>query len=608
VEIAQGKFVNSPREMPGVTLMDHHPVVIVGAGPAGLTAAYELVRRDIRPIVLEKADKVGGLARTESYRGYHFDIGGHRFFTKSEEVQRLWQDMLGEDFLKASRLSRIYYRGRFFDYPLDFFNTLSNLGILESLLILLSYFRAQLWPYSEEETFEQWVTNRFGRRLYETFFQTYTEKVWGIPCHEIRSEWAVQRIKGLSLTTAVANALLGTNQARSLINEFHYPVLGPGMMWQRFREVVEDHGGQVLLDTDAIRFRREGQHIKSVVARRDGRTIEIAGEHFITSVPLTELIARLDPPPPADVLQAAGKLDYRAFIIVELIVDQANLFSDNWIYVHSPEVKVGRIQNFKNWSAAMVCDPYKTSLGLEYFCTEGDDIWTMPDDELIALATDELALLGLANTEDVEDGVVLRQPRAYPVYDSEYHEQRQVLKDFLLTIDNLQTIGRNGMHRYNNMDHSMHTGILAVQNVLGADHDLWEANEEEGYLEEDEETQTGQLIPEEVLVRAFARLDKLAFGVAVGAVSGLLVFLATVWLIVKGGDVAGPTLSLLGQYFLGYTVTIKGAFIGSGYAFVCGFLFGWLFAYLRNLFLAFYVYRVRKRAELLSLRDFLDHS
>ena len=473
--------------------MHHHPVVIIGAGPAGLTAAYELVRQGIRPIVLEKADKVGGLARTETYKGFRFDIGGHRFFTKDQEVQRLWREMLGDDLLQVSRLSRIHYRGRFFDYPLNLINTFSNLGIVESLHILLSYLRAQVRPYPKEETFEQWVTNRFGRRLYETFFRTYTEKVWGLPCDEIQAEWAAQRIKGLSLTTAVANALLGANQAKSLINEFHYPVLGAGMMWQRFRQAVENRGGQVLLNTEAIRFRREGDHIESVAARRDERTIEIPGEHFISSIPLAELITLLDPPPLADVLRAAGKLNYRAFVIVGLIVDRADLFPDNWIYVHSPEVKVGRIQNFNNWSVAMVCDPQKTGLGMEYFCNEGDDLWTMFDAELIALATDELALLGLADTEDVEDGVVLRRPKAYPVYDSEYHEQRQVLKDFLLTIDNLQTIGRNGMHRYNNMDHSMRTGMLAVQNLLGADHDLWEANEEGGYLEEDKEAGAGNL-------------------------------------------------------------------------------------------------------------------
>ena len=586
----------------------NHPIVIIGAGPAGLTAAYELVKRDLRPILLEKADKVGGVARTETYKGYRFDIGGHRFFTKVQEVRRLWQEMLGQDFLKVPRLSRIYYQGRFFNYPLDFFNALSNLGIVESLLILLSYFKARLWPYPQEETFEEWMTNRFGQRLFKTFFKTYTEKLWGIPCHKIQADWAAQRIKGLSLTTAVANALLGTSHAKTLINEFHYPVLGPGMMWQRFREVVESHGGQVHLNTEVVRFRREGRHVKSIIAQHDGKMIEVSGEHFISSMPLTELIARLDPPPPADVVRAARKLNHRAFVIVGLIVDRADLFPDNWIYVHSPEVKVGRIQNFKNWSAAMVPDPRKTSLGMEYFCNEGDDIWSMSDGELISLAANELAVLGLADTEDVEEGVVLRQPKAYPVYDGEYHKQRQVLKDFLLTIDNLQTIGRNGMHRYNNMDHSMRTGMLAVQNVSGANHDLWEVNEEGEYLEEDRKVKTEQLVTEEILARTFARLDKLAFGIALGSVSGLLVSLATMWLVVKGGDVVGPNLSLLGQYFLGYTMTVKGAFIGFGYAFVWGFLLGWSFAYLRNLFLAFYVYRVKKRVELLSLRDFLDHS
>jgi protoporphyrinogen oxidase len=590
--------------------MNHHPVVIIGAGPAGLAAAYELIQRDIRPVVLEKADTVGGLARTETYKDYRFDIGGHRFYTQLEMVQRLWEKMLGEDLLKVPRLSRILYRGRFFSYPLDVFNTLSNLGLIESSLILLSYLKVQLRPYPKEETFEQWVANRFGQRLYQMFFQTYTEKVWGIPCHSIQAEWAAQRIKGLSLRSAVSNALWRTDDAKSLIREFHYPVLGPGMMWQRFQEAVESRGGQVWLGAEAMRLERDDGRITAVLAQRDGDgdVHRMTADHVISSMPLAELITRLDPLPSDDVIRAVGKLSYRDFILVGLIVNRADLFPDNWIYVHSPEVKVGRIQNFKNWSVAMAPDPSKTSLGMEYFCTEGDDTWSMPDAELIALATDELALLGLADAKDVEDGIVLRQPKAYPVYDSEYHEQRRVLKDFLLTIDNLQTIGRNGMHRYNNMDHSMLTGMLAVQNALGANHDLWEANEEEGYLEEDKEAKAGQLIPGKVLVQTFARLDKLAFGIAVGSVAGLLVFLATVWRVVKDGDVVSSNLSLLGQYFLGYTVTVKGAFIGLGYALVWGFLFGWLFAYLRNLFLALYVYRVKKRAGLLSLRDFLDPS
>ncbi len=464
--------------------MNRHPIVIIGAGPAGLSAAYELVERDIRPIVLEKADEVGGLARTEIYKGYRFDIGGHRFFTKVEAIQRLWQEVLGEDFLKVPRLSRIYYQGRFFNYPLDFFNALSNLGIVESLLILLSYFKARLWPYREEETFQQWMVNRFGQRLFKTFFQTYTEKVWGIPCHMIQADWAAQRIRGLSLMAAVSNALFGTNRAKTLINEFYYPVLGPGMMWQRFREIVESQGGQIHLNTEVIRFRREGRRIKSIIAQHDEKKIEISGEHFISSMPLTELIARLDPPPPTDVVRAARKLNYRAFIIVGLIVDRADLFPDNWIYVHSPEVKVGRIQKFKNWSPAMVPDPQKTSLGMEYFCTEGDDTWTMSDAELIELATGELASLGLADAGEVVDGVVFRQPGAYPLYDRDYRKHVEVIQRFLATMDNLQTIGRNGMHRYNNQDHSVLTGMLAVRNLLGEDHDLWSVNTEQSYYEE----------------------------------------------------------------------------------------------------------------------------
>jgi protoporphyrinogen oxidase len=464
--------------------MSNQHLVVIGAGPAGLTAAYEAVRQGLRPTVLEKADRVGGLARTETYKGYRFDIGGHRFYTKVNEVQRLWQEMLGEDFPVMPRLSRIYYQGRFFNYPLDPFNALSNLGLIESFLILLSYLKTQLRPLPEEETFEQWVTNRFGHRLFKTFFQTYTEKVWGIPCHQIQADWAAQRIKGLSLTAAVSDALFGANNAKSLIKEFHYPRLGPGMMWQRFQGWIERQGGQVSLNTEAVRVRREGDRIRGIIAQEDEKTLEVPGEHFISSMPLAKLIARLDPPPPADVLQAAERLNYRAFVIVGLIVDRADLFPDNWIYVHSPKVRVGRIQNFKNWSAAMVPDPGRTSLGMEYFCNEGDETWTMSDAKLIQLATRELDSLELARAGDVVDGVVFRQPKAYPVYDREYRKHVQVIQRFLATVDNLQTIGRNGMHRYNNMDHSMLTGALAVRNLRGGDHDLWQVNTESSYYEQ----------------------------------------------------------------------------------------------------------------------------
>ncbi len=461
-----------------------HSVVIIGAGPAGLTAAYELLKHGIKSVVLEKADKVGGIARTEVYKDYRFDIGGHRFYTKVEEVKQLWQEVLGEEFLKVPRLSRIYYRGKFFNYPLSAFNALSNLGIVESVLILLSYFKAKLWPNPEEKTLDQWVTNRFGSRLYKIFFKTYTEKVWGIPCNKIQAEWAAQRIKGLSLKSAVLNALFGSNDTKTLIKEFDYPVLGPGLMWQRFQEAVERKGSEVCLNTKVTRVQREGTEIKSITVQENGKVRQITGEHFISTMPVTLLVNRLDPPAPDEVIQAAKSLNYRNFIIVSLIIDAKDLFPDNWIYVHSSEVKVGRIQNFKNWSAAMVPDPNKTCLGMEYFCSDGDEIWTMSDSELLDLATSEVAKLGLADENIVEDGVVLRQAKAYPVYDRDYRQHLQVIQNYLAKFDNMQTIGRNGMHRYNNQDHSMLTGMLAVRNLLGENHNLWEVNTERSYYEE----------------------------------------------------------------------------------------------------------------------------
>ena len=465
--------------------MNHSPTIIIGAGPAGLTAAYQLVKRNIRPIVIEKSNQVGGLARTEDYKGYRFDIGGHRFFTHLQEVEQLWEEVLGEEFIKVARLSRIYYQGRYFNYPLNIFNTLSNLGIVESLLILLSYFKAKLWPHPEEKTFEHWVINRFGQRLYQKFFKTYTEKVWGILCTTIQADWAAQRIKGLSLKTVVSNALFSNNhnRAKTLIHEFHYPVLGPGIMWQRFQELVEGQGGVTHLNSEVVRFKLKGNRIQEVSLIQGEKTIGIPGENFFSSIPLTELIFRLDPPAPNEVLVAAHHLTYRSFVLVGLIINRGDLFPDQWIYVHSPEVKVGRIQNFRNWSPKMVPDPKKTSLGMEYFCTEGDEIWRMPDTELLELAKRELVHLGMAEAAEVEDGVVYRQPKAYPVYNNDYQQHLQVIQRFLVTIENLQTIGRNGLHRYNNQDHSMFTGMLAVENILGANHDLWELNKNQEYLE-----------------------------------------------------------------------------------------------------------------------------
>ncbi|MBN1568495.1 MAG: NAD(P)/FAD-dependent oxidoreductase [Acidobacteria bacterium] len=460
-------------------------VLIIGAGPAGLTAAYESLKKNVHPILIEKSGLVGGIARTELYKGFRFDIGGHRFFTHFEEIQRLWEEVLQKDFIKVPRISRIYYKKRFYKYPLSLFNTISNLGALEGLLILFSYIRAKLRPHSREDTFEEWVTHRFGRRLYRTFFKTYTEKVWGIPCSEIRSDWAAQRIKGLSLRSVIYDALVRSSQngTKTLIREFHYPVFGPGMMWESMQKRIEEQGGEVFLKTEAIRLQRSENRIGTVSAKREGKEISLSGESIISSMPLVDLIHLMDPPPPDEVLKAADRLRYRDFILVGLILNKPGIFPDNWIYVHSPEVKVGRIQNFINWSSAMVAHQGKTSLGMEYFCYEGDALWSTPDAELIQLAKEELQKLKLAPATSVEDGIVFRQPKAYPVYNNDYRENTDIIRRFLGTIDNLQTIGRNGLHRYNNQDHSMLTAIMAVGNLLGQSNDIWAANTEPSYYE-----------------------------------------------------------------------------------------------------------------------------
>ena len=458
-------------------------VVVVGGGPAGLTTAYELQKRGVAPLVLERDHIVGGLARTETFKGFHFDIGGHRFYTKVGEVQRLWEEMLGDDFVTVSRLSRIHYKDRFLRYPLEGFNALANLGSVESLRVVSSYLHAQIRPSQREDTFEDWVANRFGRRLYETFFKRYTEKVWGIPCDTISADWAAQRIKGLSLGAAVRNALFGTNGVKSLVEEFQYPRLGPGMMWERFQREIERRGGEVRLNAEVLRFHRSGARITGATVRYAGGTEVVSGDSFISSMPITHLVQRIEGVPDG-VLAAARQLHYRAFVLVGLIVGRATLFPDNWIYIHTPEIRAGRIQNFKNWSGAMVPDAASSGIGVEYFCSEGDSLWRMADADLVELAKRELAQLRLVEPGEVEEGVVYRHPMAYPVYASGYASQLETVRRFLATIENLQTIGRNGMHRYNNQDHSMLTGMLAVRNLFGESHDLWQVNTERSYAEE----------------------------------------------------------------------------------------------------------------------------
>jgi protoporphyrinogen oxidase len=468
-------------------------LAIIGAGPAGLTAAYEAIRLDptLKPVVFEASDKVGGIARTVVHKKNRFDIGGHRFFTKVPEIEALWREVLGQDLIRVERLSRIYYRGKFYSYPLRVTNALGNLGLHESVQILLSYLKWQVKPHPIEENLEQWVINRFGGRLFQHFFRSYTEKVWGLPCSEIRADWAAQRIKNLSLLKAIWNALTGANNTTSLIDRFDYPRLGPGMMWETMRDRIVERGGTVFMGSQAERFLRQGNRVTEIIiaeaGERDGNQPnygDFAADHFISSMPLRDLVFAFEPTPPIEVIEAAHKLRYRDFLIVALILDDPDPFPDNWIYVHSPDVKVGRIQNFKAWSPDMVADPATTSIGLEYFCHEGDGLWCSSDDELIERAASELERLGLADHSKIIDSCVVRQPKAYPVYDANYREAVETIRNWLDGLENFQTVGRNGMHRYNNQDHSMLTASLAVRNILGETHDLWNVNLERSYHEE----------------------------------------------------------------------------------------------------------------------------
>jgi len=463
--------------------------VIVGGGPAGLTAAWVLAKRGVLPLVLEQDSQVGGLARTAEYKGFRFDIGGHRFFTKVGVVQKLWRSMLGPEMLTRPRLSRIYYGGKFFDYPLKPMNALRGLGLWNAFLVLLSYLWIQIRPIRPEVSFEDWVSNRFGRRLYRIFFKTYTEKVWGIPCNKIGAQWAAQRIKGLSLFTAVVNMLMrgvrsgGQKQIKTLIEEFEYPRLGPGMMWEAFHADIERMGGRVLLESPVQRVEHDGKSIVAVEFGRSNRT-RVEVDRFVSTMPLREVVQKLSPPAPDHVLAAAERLAYRDFLTVALIIDAPTLFPDNWIYVHDPRVKLGRIQNFKNWSPDMVPDPRLTCLGLEYFCFEGDGLWTMTDADLVKLGSHEIAAIGLLGGANVIDGTVVRMPKAYPVYDEGFEAALAVVRDYLSTFANLQVAGRNGMHKYNNQDHSMVTAMLAAQNLLGDHYDVWAVNADDEYHEE----------------------------------------------------------------------------------------------------------------------------
>jgi hypothetical protein len=397
---------------------------------------------------------------------------------------------------------------------------------------------------------------------------------------------------------------------KSLIDEFDYPRRGPGMLWNKVKEQIELQGGEVRTNTGVVTIRKNGSGIHSVVVSSNGTPEVIQGTHFITSMPVTEFIRKIDPPPPSKVLQAVEKLKYRDFLTVCLIVNKADLFPDNWIYVHDPEVQVGRIQNFKNWSPEMVPDPAKTSLGLEYFCTEGDELWQMADEDLIQLGKLELGRIGVAQPSEIEDGCVFRVPKAYPIYDSEYREYLTVVREYLATLKNVQTIGRNGLHRYNNQDHSMLTGMLAVRNItLGETNDLWSVNGEQEFHEEIREKidlEPALETVKDAIAQAFLKLDRLALGISTGTIAGLVLFIATIALVLKGGAVVGPNLQLLEQYLPGYSVTWPGSVLGLAYGFATGFTAGWIFAFLRNIavFLALAV--MQQRAERVILKKLLE--
>ena len=476
--------------------ISHTRVAIIGAGPAGLTSAYLLTKQGLPVTVLESDPTyVGGISRTARYKGFCFDIGGHRFFSKSKEVEDLWTEILPNDMLQRPRSSRIFYNGKFYSYPLNGREALFKLGVGESILCVLSFLKAAAFPKPSPKSFEDWVTNQFGERLFRIFFKTYTEKVWGMSCKEISADWAAQRIKGLSLSSAILNALLPkrkpkdhTKVIKTLIDTFRYPRKGPGMMWETCAEKVRQQGGEIQMGQSVYEcawLRDEG--VWEVRYRdRQNQTGAVRAQHVISSAPMRQLVNGLSPQPPERMKTAANSLRYRDFITVAVILKDRNLFADNWIYIHDPSVRVGRVQNFKSWSPEMSPDPTYCCYGLEYFCFEGDGVWNSSDADLIELAKRELAQIGLAQPGDVVDGCVVRQAKAYPVYDDAYADHVAVIREELERgYPGLHLVGRNGMHKYNNQDHAMMTAMLTVKNILSGReaYDVWRVNQDAEYHE-----------------------------------------------------------------------------------------------------------------------------
>ncbi|WP_193335386.1 NAD(P)/FAD-dependent oxidoreductase [Devosia beringensis] len=470
--------------------------LVIGAGPAGLTTAYEL-SKDGHSVVMVERDPVyvGGISRTVNYKGYRFDIGGHRFFSKSAEVEAWWTEIMGDEMLQRPRSSRIYYNGKLFDYPLRAGDALAKLGPLEALRCVLSYAWAQVRPYKKVVSFEQWVVNNFGRRLFEIFFKTYTEKVWGMDCGDISADWAAQRIKGLNLYQAIIQSFGfggkprdGGEIIKTLINSFRYPRLGPGQMWERTRDRIVEQGGHIMIGSTITALSQHAGTGKwvAIVTDAAGKETKITADHLVSTAAINELVRMLGADRDPAVASASAGLRYRDFLIVGLITRGQESFDDNWIYIHDPSVKVGRIQNFKSWSPDMVPDPDTACYGMEYFCNAGDETWDMSDADLIARAKFEIGKLGLARPEDIIDGSVVRQPKAYPVYDDTYKLNVDTITEGLTEqFTNLHLAGRNGMHKYNNQDHAMMTGMLTARNIIAGTtlHDVWTVNEDAHYHE-----------------------------------------------------------------------------------------------------------------------------
>jgi protoporphyrinogen oxidase/putative flippase GtrA len=465
-----------------------HPVYILGAGPAGLAAAYTLTKQGQSVVVVERDHNVGGLAKSITYQDFILDYGPHRFFTKIAPVLKLWDEVLGSEQVTVKRLTRIYYGGKYFSYPLKAKEALLALGFVETFKIISSYIKSRLLPNSNPANFAEWVTGKFGKRLFEIFFEAYTEKLWGIPCTEISADWAAQRIKSLSLFKAVKTALLGNDgKVVTLIDQFQFPRLGSGQLYEKIADFLRENHQEVLLNTEVVEVHQENYEVTQITLkdRKTGEIKTVNCSGVISSIPITLLVQQITAPPPAKVIDAAKSLRFRNTILVYLIVEGSNIFPDNWLYINEPGVNLGRVANFANWSPAMLPNDRQTPLCCEMWSNFDQPLWSMPEDELLLLAEAELKQIKLLKNEKISGGFVVRLPRTYPIYAGNYKESLATIQGYLERFNNLQLVGRYGAFKYNNQDHSLLMGILAAENVVTpGKHDLWSVNSDSDYGEE----------------------------------------------------------------------------------------------------------------------------